>query len=61
MDNEKHNAVRKFLRWASAPPQAYAVYLVCLVLAWVLSFYAGTLRPKRAEGIGPPPISAPQR
>jgi len=31
------------------------------VLVWVLSFYAGTLRPKKAEGIGPPTVAAPQR
>jgi hypothetical protein len=55
------NPVRRFLRWATTPPQAYAVYLVCLVLVWVLSFYAGTLKPKKADGIGPPPISVPQK
>jgi hypothetical protein len=62
MDNQPPgNPVRRFLRWATTPPQAYAVYLVCLVLVWVLSFYAGTLKPKKAVGIGPPPISVPQK
>lgn len=62
MDNRApDNGIQRFLRWATTPPQAYAVYLVCLVLVWVLSFYAGTLRPKKAEGTGPPPITAPQR
>jgi len=37
------------------------VYLGCLILVWLLSFYAGTLRPKKADGLGPPPVSAPQR
>ena len=63
MDNQApdNGGIRRFLRWATTPPQAYAVYLICLVLVWVLSFYAGTLKPKKAEGIGPPPIAAPQR
>jgi len=60
-DQAPDNPIRRFLRWATTPPQAYAVYLVCLVLVWVVSFYAGTLRPKKAEGIGPPPMAAPQR
>ena len=60
-DQAPDHPIRRFLRWATTPPQAYAVYLVCLVLVWVLSFYAGTLRPKKADGIGPPPMAAPQR
>lgn len=62
MDNQPpDNAVRRFLRWATTPPQAYAVYLIALILVWVLSFYVGTLKPKKAEVIGPPPVAAPQR
>jgi hypothetical protein len=62
MDNQTpDNAVRRLLRWATTPPQAYVVYLIALILVWVLSFYAGTLKPKKAEGIGPPPVTAPQR
>jgi hypothetical protein len=53
-------AVRGFVRWAITPPQSYAVYLVCLFLVAGLSFYAGTLKPKKALGLGPPPISAPR-
>jgi hypothetical protein len=52
---------RSFWRWATTPPQSYAVYLVCLVLAFALSFYAGTLKPKKADGLGPPPSLAPPR
>ncbi len=37
------------------------VYLIALVLVWGLSFYAGMLRPKKAEGLGPPPVSVPQQ
>jgi hypothetical protein len=63
MDNQTDpdNPFRRLLRWATRPPQAYAVYLGCLILVWLLSFYAGTLRPKKADGLGPPPVSAPQR
>jgi hypothetical protein len=62
MDNQTpDNAVRRLLRWATTPPQAYVVYLIALILVWVLSFYAGTLKPKKAERIGPPPVTAPQR
>jgi hypothetical protein len=52
---------KSFWRWATTPPQSYAVYLIALVLVWLLSFYAGTLKPKKAEGLAPPPVSAPQR
>jgi hypothetical protein len=52
--------IRRFARWAITPPQSYAVYLICLFLVFGLSFYAGSLKPKKAVGIGPPPISAPR-
>ena len=35
-------------------------YLICLFLVAGLSFYVGTLRPKKAVSVGPPPISAPR-
>ena len=53
-------AIRGFLQWAITPPQSYAVYLVCLFLVAGLSFYVGTLRPKKPIGLGPPPISVPR-
>jgi hypothetical protein len=53
-------AIRGFVRWSITPPQSYAVYLVCLFLVAGLSFYAGSLKPKKAIGIGPPPMSAPR-
>ena len=58
---DSDSRLRTLLRWATRPPQAYVVYLACLMLVWVLSFYIGTLKPKKAEGLGPPPVSAPQR
>jgi hypothetical protein len=60
MENGVAAAIRGFARWAITPPQSYAVYLVCLFLVAGLSFYVGTLKPKKAVGIGPPPISAPR-
>ena len=53
-------AVKNFVRWSITPPQSYAVYLVGLFLVFGLSFYAGSLKPKKAVGMGPPPISAPR-
>ena len=61
MENETGPAaaIRRLARWAITPPQSYAVYFICLVLVAGLSFYAGTLKPKKAVG-GPPPVSAPR-
>jgi hypothetical protein len=53
-------APKGFVQWAITPPQSYAIYLVCLFLVAGLSFYAGLLKPKKAVGLGPPPISAPR-
>jgi len=49
-----------FMRWAITPPQSYAICLICLFLVAALSFYVGTLKPKKAVSVGPPPISAPR-
>ena len=48
--------IRSFARWATTPPQAYAAYFVALALVAGLSFYVGTLRPKKPVGLGPPPV-----
>ena len=47
------------LRWATTPPQGWGVYLLALLLVWLVSFYAGTLRPKKTDGT-PAPITAPK-
>lgn len=62
MENETGPAaaIRSFARWAITPPQSYAVYLVCLFLVAGLSFYAGTLKPKKAVGMAPPAVSVPR-
>ena len=53
-------AIRGIVRWAITPPQSYVVYLVALFLVAGSSFYIGTLKPKKAVGLGPPPMSAPR-
>jgi hypothetical protein len=62
MENETVTAtgIRRLVQWAIAPPQSYVVYLVCLFLVAGSSFYIGTLKPKKAVGFGPPPMSAPR-
>jgi len=57
MDDETNP--RSWWKWMTTPPQSYAVYLVVLVLVWVISFYAGTLKPKGSTGFGPPPVNVP--
>jgi hypothetical protein len=52
--------IRDFVRWATTLPQSIAVYFVCLVLIGGLSFYAGTLKPRKSVGLGPPPVSTPR-
>jgi hypothetical protein len=47
-------------RWATTPPQAYAVYVLALILVWSISFLAGTLNPKRVPARSQPPVSTPQ-
>jgi hypothetical protein len=61
MPNDPQSTPTSFWRWATTPPQSYAVYLIALVLVWGLSFYAGMLRPKHPTGLGPPPVSVPQK
>jgi hypothetical protein len=59
-DTASPGPVRRALRWATTPPQAWGVYLVAIVLVWLLSFYAGTLKPKKIPQGGPPPVTAPR-
>jgi hypothetical protein len=56
---EQAGGWRALLRWAMTPPQSVAVYFIVLVLVLGTSFYAGTLKPKKATDMGPPPVAAP--
>jgi hypothetical protein len=60
VEADQTTTIRSFVRWATTLPQSVAVYFVCLVLIGGLSFYAGTLKPKKTIGIAPPPVSAPR-
>ena len=53
-------SIRNFVRWVTTPPQAYGAYFVALILVAGLSFYVGTLKPKKPIGMGPPPAAVPR-
>ena len=57
---ESESGLGRLWRWLKTPPQIYVFYLVLLILVWMVSFYAGTLNPKKGQGLGPPPIAAPK-
>lgn len=50
----------RLARWATTPPQAYGVYLGAVVLVFLLSFYAGTMKPKIVPVTAPQPVTAPK-
>ncbi|MDA9469532.1 hypothetical protein [Bradyrhizobium sp. CCBAU 53415] len=52
--------LKGLLRWATTPPQAWGVYLLAILLVWLLSFYAGTLKPKKTPDASPPTVTAPR-
>ncbi len=58
-DTDQQSSISRLWRWLKTPPQVYVLYLVGLLLVWMVSFYAGTLNPKRGTGFGPPPVSTP--
>ena len=51
--------LKGMLQWAITPPQSYALYLVCLIVIFVGSFYAGTLKPKKTPAVEPPAAATP--
>jgi hypothetical protein len=53
-------SLKGLLEWATTPPQAYLMYVICLLLVFGMSFLAGSLRPKKTAGMATPPISAPR-
>ena len=58
-DSKQPPERKNLLQWAITPPQSYALYLGALILIFVSSFYIGTMKPKNAVGLSPPPVSAP--
>jgi hypothetical protein len=58
-DSDQQSQIAQAWQWLKKPPQVYVVYLVGLILVWMVSFYAGTLNPKRGTGVGPAPVSTP--
>ena len=60
MDNQSDERAgfQGLVQWAMKPPQAYAVYAICVILIGGLSFIAGTLNPKKPPP--PPTVSAPR-
>lgn len=60
MENESDpNTIKGLVKWAMTPPQAYVVYVIGLLLIYGVSYYAGTLTPKKALP-SPPAATAPQ-
>ena len=55
-DTAPPRTVKGLIRWATTPPQAWGVYLLALLLVWLVSFYAGTLKPKHTPA---PSVTAP--
>ena len=61
MDRQPDPAAPKgIVQWAMTSPQSYAVYFVCFFLVAGLSFYVGTLRPKKTVGMPPQITSVPR-
>ncbi len=61
MENQTDTSTFKgFLKWAMTPPQAYVVYVIGLLLVYGVSYYAGTLNPKKAPPSSSPAVTAPQ-
>ena len=52
-------ALNDLWRWSTTPPQSYLVYVVCLFLILGLSYYAGTLNPKKRIHVEPQATTQP--
>ena len=59
-DNSPPRSLKGLLRWVMTPPQAWGVYLLAVLLVWLVSFYAGTLKPKKTPEGAPPAVTAPR-
>jgi hypothetical protein len=59
-ENDTPAGFQGLVQWATTRPQAYATYFVALILIGGLSFYAGTLKPKKVPTAPSPAVSVPQ-
>jgi hypothetical protein len=57
-DKPGPNSFGDLVKWAITPPQSYVVYVIGLLLVYGVSYYAGTLNPKK--GAPPQTVSAPR-
>ncbi len=53
-------SLKGLVQWALTPPQAYVVYVIGLLLVFSVSFFAGTLQPRKSVETSPPPVSVPK-
>jgi hypothetical protein len=66
MENQTNNetgpaaSINGLWRWSITPPQSYVVYVICLFLVTGLSYYAGTLNPKKTLHVTPQSTALPR-
>jgi hypothetical protein len=58
-ETDSSSGLTKLFRWATTPPQAYAVYVLALLAVYGVTFLAGTLAPKKHLTVSPNQVSVP--
>lgn len=58
-EDDSSSGVGKLFRWATTPPQSYVVYVVVLFAVYGVTFFAGTLAPKKHLTVAPDSVSVP--
>jgi hypothetical protein len=46
-ETDRPSLFKDAFRWATTPPQAYVIYLIAFLVVAFVSFFVGTLKPKR--------------
>jgi hypothetical protein len=59
-DEPGSNSPKGLVKWALTPPQSYVVYVIGLLLVYSVSYYAGTLNPKKGAGPPLPSVAVPR-
>lgn len=59
-DTDPTASLKGLVQWALTPPQAYVVYVIGLLLVFSVSFFAGTLQPRKSVETSPPPVAVPK-